>query len=382
MKHIKLKVAIIGGAIDSAVGYSHKIALEMDGRFEIVASCFSRYLDIREKTIEQWGLKDCRSYSDWREMLVEEKDNIDVVIILTPTPIHKEMVIEALQQGYPVVCEKALCMNVKEATEIQQVVDATKGYLAVTYNYTGYPMVRELAAIIQQGMLGKICHIHAEMPQEGFMKFNKKTMAPIIPQAWRLQDQTIPTVSLDLGVHVHQLVKFLTGERPQSVVATQTAYGGFSAVVDDVNCLAHYSHGITANIWYGKSALGHKNGLRIRVYGDDGSAEWYQMEPETLHLTDKFGHQRTIDRSYQDLLVVEQSRYHRFKAGHPSGFIEAFANYYLDIADEIIAFKQGVRLEQKHVSGIDHALEGLTMLEAIQESSKHHHWISLCNKNL
>lgn len=377
MSSDKLRVGIIGGGIDSAVGYSHKIALEMDGRFEIVASCFSRYLDIRDKTIEHWGLKDCRSYADWRQLLVEEKNKVDVLVVLTPTPAHKDMVIEALQQGFPVVCEKSLCMNKQEAEDIQKVVNETKGYLAVTYNYTGYPMVRELAAMIRQGMLGKICHIHAEMPQEGFMKFNKKTMAPIIPQAWRLQDQTIPTVSLDLGVHVHQLIKFLTGEKPHAVVATQTAYGGFSAVVDDVNCLAHYSHGITANIWYGKSALGHKNGLRVRVYGDDGSAEWFQMEPETLHLTDKFGHQRLIDRSYQDLLVVEQSRYHRFKAGHPSGFIEAFANYYLDIADELIAFKQGVRPEQKLVSGVDHALEGLTMLEAIHQAAQNKEWVNV-----
>ncbi|MBY0416955.1 MAG: Gfo/Idh/MocA family oxidoreductase, partial [Pararheinheimera sp.] len=314
---------------------------------------------------------------DWRQLLVEEQDKVDVLIVLTPTPLHKDMVIEALRHGYPVVCEKALCMNKQEAEAIQQVVEETKGYLAVTYNYTGYPMVRELAAMIRQGMLGKICHIHAEMPQEGFMKFNKKTMAPIIPQAWRLKDQTIPTVSLDLGVHVHQMIKFLTGEKPQTVVATQTAYGGFSAVVDDVNCLAQYSHGITANIWYGKSALGHKNGLRVRVYGDDGSAEWFQMEPETLHLTDKFGHQRMIDRSYQDLLVVEQSRYHRFKAGHPSGFIEAFANYYLDIADEIINFKSGEVSGSNFVHGVDTSLEGTHFLEAISVSAKTKNWVNI-----
>tara|TARA_R110002126_G_scaffold10245_65_gene46705 strand:- start:3253 stop:4395 length:1143 start_codon:yes stop_codon:yes gene_type:complete len=375
--HTKLKVAIIGGGIDSAVGFAHKIALEMDGKFEIVASCFSRSEDTRQRTINEWRLPHCRSYANWNELLVNERDIVDVVLVLTPTPAHKDIVISALEQDYPVICEKALCINSTEATEIQQVLKAKNGYLAITYNYTGYPMVRELAEMIRQGMLGKICHIHVEMPQEGYMKLNNKTRSPAKPQAWRLRDGSIPTVSLDLGVHLHQLIKFLTSARPQSVVATENAFGGFSSVVDDVNCLANYTQGITANIWYGKSALGHKNGLRIRIYGDKGSAEWFQMEPEVLHISDEFGHKRLIDRSNQDLLVVDQARYHRFKAGHPSGFIEAFANYYSDISDELLLFRKGMVPTQKLVGGLIDAVEGFIMLEAIHQSAQQKRWLNL-----
>jgi len=129
-----------------------------------------------------------------------------------------------------------------------------------------------------------------------------------------------------------------------------------------------------ANIWYSKAAMGYKNGLKIRVFGEDGSAEWLQTEPEYLKITDKYGHTSCVDRSNQDLIVANQDRYNRFKPGHPSGFIEAFANYYADIYEEISCKKEGKNKLDSQVYGIDVAIEGLKMLEAISNSSHTEKW--------
>ena len=130
-------------------------------------------------------------------------------------------------------------------------------------------MVRELQRMIREGRLGKIQQIQIEMPQECFLRLGAN------PQDWRRVDYAVPTVSLDLGVHVHHLVDFLTGGyKPQRLVGDQSSYGQFGGLIDNVYCLAHYERDIRVNAWWGKTALGLRNGLQIRVFGDSASAEW------------------------------------------------------------------------------------------------------------
>jgi predicted dehydrogenase len=370
----KLRVAFIGGGISSVVGYSHKIAIEMDGKFQLVAGCFSRENQINIETSREWMLEGCKLYDSWLELLNNEKESVDVIIVLTPTTSHTQIIITAIEKGYFVVSEKALCPTSKEAKEIKNTLESYNGYLAVTYNYSGYPMYRELQSMIQLGSFGRINNIHIEMPQEGYAKVNKRGGRVSIPQPWRVKDCDVPILSLDLGVHVHQLIKALTYQVPISVVSQQNSFGKVPGVVDDISCLVNYSDGLVANIWYSKAAMGYKNGLKIRVFGEDGSAEWLQTEPEYLKITDKYGHTSCVDRSNQDLIVANQDRYNRFKPGHPSGFIEAFANYYADIYEEISCKKEGKNKLDSQVYGIDVAIEGLKMLEAISNSSHTEKW--------
>ena len=139
-----LKLGIIGGGIDSAVGYTHLIASQMDHRWQVVAGCFSRREKINTRTVESWNLEHIRLHSDWETLLANEQNQIDAIAILTPTPQHKIMVIKALSLGYAVICEKALASNYQEGLEICETVNKHNGFLSVTHNYTGYPMLREL----------------------------------------------------------------------------------------------------------------------------------------------------------------------------------------------------------------------------------------------
>lgn len=369
--HQPLRIAFIGGALNSAVGYTHFNASRLDGYFRVEAGCFSRHQSQNERTANTYGVSADRTYLTWQDLFREEQGLIDAVVILTPTPTHSEIVIAALEAGFPVICEKALAVSSEQCQIIQDSVSSNNGYLALTYNYSGYPMVRELQRMVAEGRLGTIHQIHIEMPQEGFLRLGAS------PQDWRLSDHAVPTVSLDLGVHVHHLIHFISnGAQPLRLVGDHNSYGQFKGLIDNVYCNAQYENDIRVIAWWGKTALGCRNGLRIRVYGNEGSAEWYQMDPENLRWADNNGHFFMLDRGSGEAVIAQQQRYNRFKAGHPSGFIEAFANLYTDIALELRSKKKSSCSDKNpYVYGAEHAYDGLLFLERICQSSERKKWI-------
>ena len=367
-----VRLAFIGGATTSAVGYAHFTASRLDGNYQLVAGCFSRDDTLNRKSATTYGVCASRTHSDWEQLLRQERGRVDAIVVLAPTPAHANIVILALEMGYAVICEKALCLSSEECRRIQAAVDRSQGYLAVTFNYSGFPMVRELRHMILEGRLGIIQQVHIEMPQEAYLRRGAN------PQDWRRQDYALPTVSLDLGVHVHHLVDFITSEpRPTELTGDQASYGKFPGLIDNVYCLARYEGGMQMQAWWGKTALGYRNGLRIRVFGSEASAEWVQTKPETLRISDSDGVIQVVDRSTSSCTVACRPRYSRFKAGHPSGFIEAFANLYSDIAEDIQRHNEGLRPSNPYVFGSRQALDGMIFLEATHQAGLGRTWISL-----
>ena len=371
-----LKLGFIGGATDSAIGATHRIASQMDGRWRLSSGCFSTDEQINIETAQVSRIPAERLYADWQSFLGAERDALDAIAVLTPTPIHTEIVISALEQGYAVICEKAVAVSSAESALIRKAVGKHDSFLAVTYNYTGYPMVRELQALIRKGKLGKLNQIHIEMPQEGFARIGKDGERPV-PQSWRLHDDEIPTLALDLASHLHHMIDFLSGENPVELVAIDNNFGHFKGIVDNTMCIARYSGNLDCQIWYGKTALGNSNGLRVRVYGTGGSAEWVQMNPEILELNDNQGRKTLLERSSVDITVADADRYNRFKAGHPAGFMEAFANYYYDLADSLIEYREKGSHSNPWVVGIEKAHEGMLMMDAIHKSAQSKSWQQL-----
>lgn len=370
-EHKPLKLAFIGGGIDSAIGTTHKISAQIDGRWLLSCGCFSNDYELNLQTANSWGIKNL--HSDWQELLITEKDHVDAIAVLTPTPTHAEIVISAMEHGYPVICEKALATSSEDAGKIKNMVEKRNGYLAIIYNYTGYPMLRELQRIIQRDRLGKLNQIQIEMPQEDFLKLNKNGEKSN-PQRWRLRDKEIPTLFLDLGVHIHHIINFLSKEKPVEIVTLNNNFGFFKNIIDNTLCIARYTGNLHCQIWFGKTALGENNGLRVRVYGSEGSAEWYQKQPDVLITNDNKGNRKILERSSGDLEIANELRYNRFKPGHPTGFIEAFANHYYDLADSLIMFKQKGYFTSPWVFGVDVAEEGILMLEAMMKSADNKRW--------
>jgi len=370
-----LKLAFIGGSIDSAIGYTHYIASQMDHLFTLSAGCFSRNENTNKKTALTWGVDKQHLYSSWKDLLQNELHTIDAVVILTPTPEHYKMIMKALDLGYAVISEKALASSYQEGLDIVNKINEKKAFFAVTHNYTAYPMLRELQYMIKKHTLGKITHIHIEMPQESFVRLDSNGNKPK-PQAWRLNEGEIPGISLDLGAHLQHMIYFLTEENPIELVANQSSFGCFPEVIDDIVCMAKYKSGMRSQMWYGKSSIGNRNGLRVRVYGTNGSAEWFQMQPEELYFNDCNGDRIILDRA-SNVTIASEVRYNRFKSGHPAGFIEAFGNLYVDIAQKLEQYKQDGKYEFQWTYDATQATIGLGIFEAIGVSSLEKRWINI-----
>lgn len=364
------KIAFIGGSINSIAGYPHFIASQMDKRFEVVAGAFSTDSVINKKTAEQWKVE--RIYDDYKVLIEKEKSQIDAIVVLTPTPLHQEVLISLLTENIPIICEKPIVSSHEEMLTISQLYDPNKHFIAVTNNYSGYPMVRELQEKIQNDELGDILQIRLKMPQESFLRPPKSVR---YPQKWRLVDGYIPMISLDLGTHLHHLSSFLLQEEPSKVMATYDKFSKYN-VVDNVNMFIDYKSGIKGNFWLSKTALGNRNGLHIEVYGSKASASWHQENPEKLEFSYNSGQKVIIDRG-SDGEMINNPLYNRMTPGHPAGFIEAFANLYNDIANCLDDFFQTKnKINSKYVYSFEHALSGIKLLHNASISNDKKTWIN------
>ncbi|WP_199052020.1 Gfo/Idh/MocA family protein [Aquitalea sp. ASV15] len=363
-----LQIGFIGGGINSAVGRAHFGAIQLDGLYHLAAGCFSRDAATNHDSARFYGVAPERTYPSVDAMLAAEAGRLDAVVILTPTSDHLQPLLAALQAGLAVICEKALVARLDDAHQVQTALEQTQGFLAMTYNYTGYPALREMRALLNRGRLGKLCHLRADMPQEGFLRQDLQGK-PMQPQAWRLRDSSIPTVHLDLGTHLHQIVHYLTGLQGESVAAFHASYGHFPEVVDYVNASVTYPDGVHGSFTFGKTMLGQRNGLQIILYGDQASVTWLQTEPELLRLCHKDGRIEILDRG-GDMPVAAQARYGRFKSGHPTGYVEAFANLYIDIHACLHAYRRDGHWQSDEVFSADLACRGLVFLQTMADAAR------------
>ena len=335
----KLKLGILGGGLNSVTGYTHFVASQMDGKFKVVSGVFSRHKDINEKTAKYWSVK--RYYDNLEDFIKNEKGKLNAVSVLLPTPYHYEVVKKLLENGFYVICEKPLFSTYEEIINFEKFYNPKKHYLVVTYNYIAYPMLGYLKKIIKEGYLGNILHVHLEMPQESFLRPPKHIN---YPPAWRKKDGKIPGILLDLASHLGSIFFYLTGNFITEVKEVLGAkYSKFN-VYDDIKVLAK-SDDINIFLWVSKVSLGNRNGLKISIFGDKASAIWIQEKPEFLYINKDNGEKIKIDRSYEDGYFKNRI-FNRMTPGHPSGFIEAFANLYSTIYEDIIYFKK----HKKHIN--------------------------------
>jgi predicted dehydrogenase len=383
MMNAALKIGFIGGSVKSAIGPVHSIATRLDNRFELVAGCFSRDAAVNAKTGREWGVSDSRVYSDFLSMLHEEHKKLDAVAVLTPVFSHAPIICAVLEHGLPVISEKPLVSTSAEVDLIRSTLPRRSHSLFVTFNYTGYPMIRELRARIARGDFGDVHSIRLTMQQESYVR-RREDGQTARPQAWRLEDREIPTVSLDLGMHVVHLQQFLTGGKPTRVTSRMNSFGAFPEVIDDVDVMYYTDSGSYVHGWWGKSALGYANGLSVEVFGSAGSARWVQMDPEFLSLRSTDGKDSRVHRGSLGCLVASHDRYNRFKAGHPGGFIEAFANMYADIA-EMLAINSLESDEhgtesQRYVFDVENSATVTDLLSKATAAARSQTWLDVTDR--
>jgi predicted dehydrogenase len=379
----KIRMGMVGGGHGAFIGAVHRMAAALDGQIELVCGAFSSDPERSKASGEALFLDPTRVYPDYLSMINAEKllpedIRMDFVSIVTPNHVHFGPAKAALENGFHVVCDKPLCLNMEEARILQDLVKQTGLIFALTHNYTGYPMIKQARAMIRNGELGRIRKVVAEYPQgwlSTFLEGSNQKQA-----AWR----TDPTKSGiagsmgDIGTHAENLVEYVTGLHIQSVFADLTTFVEGRQLDDDGNILLRFSNGAKGVLHVSQIAAGEENNLRIRIYGELGGLEWAQMEPNTLIA-------RWLDKPTQYIRtgvgeLSESAQAHsRIPAGHPEGYLEAFANIYRNVAHCISARLQQTEPDSllNDFPGVTDGLRGMLFIEKVVESSRKETWVNL-----
>lgn len=339
----RLRLAVIGGGPGSFIGAMHRQAARLDDRYELVTGILSSDTARSKKAGLEIGVAPDRLYSNVREMLKEEsarKDGADVVAIMTPNDSHYEYAVAALEHDFDVICDKPMTNTLEEAEALHKKVQETGLIFCLTHNYTGYPMVRQAKAMVDDGQLGTIRLVQVEYVQGGKADENKQIPTDVLP--WRYDPiRGGPSLVMgDIGTHAHNLIRFITGLDVSEVAAEVGNIVPGRQIHDFAGALLRFENGARGNFWVTQAAAGVENCLRIRVSGTRGSLEWMQEIPQILIYKPLHGpaENRTPNGPGTLPLAAHSSR---IVAGHPEGFHEGFANIYSDAAEAIAARRSG-----------------------------------------
>jgi predicted dehydrogenase len=338
-----LRLAVIGGGPGSFIGATHRIAARLDGRYELVAGVVSTDPERSRKASIEMGIDPSRAHPDAIAMLDAERaraDGADVVAIMTPNDSHHRLVVAALDRGFDVICDKPMTNTLDEALDIVHRVAATGRVFCLTHNYTGYPMVRQARALVEDGQVGEIRLVQVEYVQGG--KADESDPEPAGGLRWRYDPvRGGPSLVMgDIGTHAHNLVRFVT-RLEVAQVAAEIGHVIPDRPVDDYGAaMLRFANGARGTFWVTQTAAGVENSLGIRVSGTKGSLEWHQEQPTHLTFKPLRGPVRVYTPNGPGVLPAA-ARASRIVAGHPEGFHEAFANIYSDAAEVIAARRSG-----------------------------------------
>lgn len=358
-----LRMGMVGGGQGAFIGDVHRLAARLDGQIELVAGAFSRSEDNCKATGALLGLDPDRCYSDFAEMMRSEAElpaeqRMDFVAIVTPNHMHYPVAEAALKAGFHVLSDKPATLDLQEALALRTLVEQTGKIYGLTHTYLGYPLVAAAREIVEAGGIGKVRKVFVEYIQGWLAGEVENKQAD-----WRT-DPTRSGISGcmgDIGTHAHNLAEYVTGKRMTHVAADLSIFVENRRLDDDGSALFRMDDGVKGVLSASQVCVGKENSLSIRVYGETGGLEWNQEEPNTLirTYTDR---PTEILRSAQGYLSDEVNAWFRTPPGHPEGYLEAFANVYLD-------FASAIRAGRDVTTGVAGAVRGMAFIEALVTSS-------------
>ena len=367
----RLRLGVVGGGPGSFIGAMHRQAARRDDRYEIVTGILSSEPEKSKQAGLELGWSSDRIYSTFTEMLDVEssrKDGIDVVTIMTPNDSHYEYSIAALERGFDVICDKPMTNTLEEGEALHKKVQETGLIFCLTHNYTGYPMVRQAKAMIQDGQLGTIRLVQVEYVQGGKADETKV----FSPDNWKFDPvRGGPSrVMGDIGTHAHNLTRFITGLEVDEVAAEVGAIVPGRIIHDYAGALLRFDNGARGSFWVTQAAAGVENCLRIRVSGTQGTLEWMQELPQVLTFKPLKGPAQNRTPNGPGTLPLS-ARSTRLVAGHPEGFPDGFANIYSDAAEAIAARRAGKEADPLalHYPNSWDGLLGVRFVNSVIESS-------------
>ena len=377
----KIKLGMVGGGEGAFIGEVHRIAARMDERFQLCAGALCSDPERSLKSALDLGLPEDRSYSDYKEMAISESqrdDGINFVSIVTPNHLHHPIAKAFLEVGINVICDKPMTMNSKEAQELIDISESSDLIFAVTYNYSGYPLIREAREIIKKGELGSIRIIKVEYIQDWLTEPIENTGQK--QASWRVDPKKsgIGGSIGDIGTHAFHLAHFVTQQLPNKISADLSCFVEGRELDDNAHILMRYESGAKGMIWSSQVAPGNENNLKIQIYGEKGGLIWQQENPNELILNLLNQPSRRLTRG-SSFVGDQSARLTRIPAGHPEGYLEGFANIYREVADEFSAKISGKPISKDILYPTSkEGLYGVSFIEAaIESNSKDSVWTDL-----
>jgi predicted dehydrogenase len=368
----RLRLGMVGGGPGAFIGGVHRIAARLDDHYELVAAALSS--DAERSLVGARQLHIPRAYRSFEEMASSESkraDGIEVVSIVTPNNLHHAPAKAFLEAGIHVICDKPLTTTLGDALDLAETVKRTGLVFGLTHNYTGHPMVRQAREMISAGELGTIRLVQAEYVQDWLTTPLEKTGQK--QAEWRTDPaRSGPAGSLgDIGTHAYNLACFVTGLSCQQVAADVTTFVSGRRLDDNIHVMLRFSKGAKGGLWATQVAPGNENNLSLRVYGEKAGLEWRQEDPNQLGFTPLGETRRTIRRGSAGTGPAA-AHATRVPSGHPEGYLEAFAQLYTDLAEQITAKieKRSPNPESLLVPGVADGVEGVKFINAVLESSR------------
>jgi len=369
-----LTYAMIGGGIDANIGQVHRRAIALDGRASLVAGALSSTADKSIASAKELGLDPDRSYRLYHELIEQESkraDRVDFVSIVTPNDTHHPIAKLALEHGFHVVLDKPATQTSAQAHELEELATSKDLTCCVTYNYTGYPMIRQARAMVRDGVLGTIRKVFLEYHQ-GWLASDLESSGHK-QASWRVDPAKAGLGGAlgDIGTHAENLISFVTGLEMDSIYANLNSFVPGRALDDDASVMINYKGGAHGVLTASQICIGQSNGISLRIYGDQGGLSWYQEIPNDLQVTMLNANPIVYTRGgpglHNDAVISSHT-----PPGHPEGYLEAFTNIYRGAIDAIIAHqdgKSGSRLAQLSPR-MDAGAQGVRFVEKCVESAK------------
>ncbi|HRR08662.1 MAG TPA: Gfo/Idh/MocA family oxidoreductase [Rhodothermales bacterium] len=380
----KIRYGMVGGGPGSFIGNVHRMAAALDGEIELVAGAFSSDPEKSRQRGEEWFLDPNRVYGSYQEMAEKESslplsERLDFISIVTPNHTHYEIAKTFVNANFNVICDKPMVNTVAEAEELVNLVREKNQYFCVTHNYVGYPMVKEARHLVRRGKVGNVRKVVVEYQQGWLANLIEATGSK--QAIWRTDPQQAGVSSCigDIGSHAENLVEYITGLKIKSVFADLTTFVEGRLLEDDASVLLRFNNGAKGVLLASQICVGEENNLNIRVYGDLGSLEWHQEEPNKLWIKYSDRPSELIRRGNDYVGGYNTSYFTRLPAGHPEAFIEAFANLYRSFARTIRAWHESRVPELKDFDypKVEDGCRGVIFIHKVIESGKTGKWVDL-----
>lgn len=374
----KLRMGMIGGGKDAFIGAIHRIAANMDGLIELASGALSINPEIAVDSGKMLFLPEDRTYLNYEEMIKKESQlpadkRIDFVTIVTPNFAHFAPAMMALDHGFHVVIEKPITFTLDEAKELKKKVDETGLLLCLTHTYSGYPMVKQARAMVQEGALGKVRKVWVEYPQGWLSKLTEREGNA--QAAWRTDPKKSGKAGAmgDIGTHAAHLAEYITGLKITQLCADLNVMVEGRALDDDGNVLLRFDNGAAGVLMASQVAAGEENALKIRIYGEKGGIEWAQQEPNTLLVKwlDQPAQILRAGGNYGNLSSYARSNC-RTPGGHPEGYLEAFGNIYHNFALTVSARidKTEPTKEMLDFPRVEEGIRGMAFIDSVVASNQ------------